>query len=266
MFIANITATYYSREQVWSTPYNVVFGEPFPDASLVVPFGCGALVLLDKDDRSKFQTRCALLIFIHYATSHPLYTYAFFSPRTKRVLYRQDAIFLVTTFPMRAARHNSGLTADGEPLVAVRSPLVPLLPDDSVSEFSFARWQSGDSLPDYEDHTTGVPFIDDPNFSRPATPALPLGWPHRYPHHPSFGPQSTVLVPVPPLFSSSSDTVIPLAPDALSVSGGDEDVSDFREVSPVVPDVTAPCAPVMSDVASSIDTLMEPDVRSDEDC
>jgi hypothetical protein len=52
VFISNITATYYSREKVWSTPYTLVFGEPFPDASLVVPFGCGALVLLDRDDRA----------------------------------------------------------------------------------------------------------------------------------------------------------------------------------------------------------------------
>jgi hypothetical protein len=82
VFVANITATYYSREWIWSTPYTLLFGEPFPDASVVVPFGCGALIL-DKEDREKFKTRCALLIFIHYATPHPLYTYAFFSPRTK---------------------------------------------------------------------------------------------------------------------------------------------------------------------------------------
>ncbi len=77
------------------TPYTVVFGEPFPDASIVVPFGWGALILLDKADRAKFQSRCALMIFIHYATSHPTYTYSFYSPRTKKVLFRQDAIFLV---------------------------------------------------------------------------------------------------------------------------------------------------------------------------
>jgi hypothetical protein len=78
VFVANITATYYSREKIWFTPYTLLFGEPFPDASVVVPFGCGALILLDKSDRAKFQTRCALMIFIHYATSHPVYTYAFY--------------------------------------------------------------------------------------------------------------------------------------------------------------------------------------------
>jgi hypothetical protein len=93
VFVANIAATYYSREKIWSTPYTRLYGEPFPDASIVVPFGCGALILLDKEDRKNFQTRCALMIFVHYATSHPLYTYAFISPRSKRVIYRQDAIF-----------------------------------------------------------------------------------------------------------------------------------------------------------------------------
>ena len=202
VFISNITATYYSREQVWSTPYTLVFGEPFPDASVVVPFGCGALVLLDKDDRAKFQTRCALLIFIHYATSHPLYTYAFFSPRTKRVLFRQDAIFLVTTFPMRQARVNAGLPADGEALVAIRSPLAPAIPDPET-DMSFRHWQAGDLLPAYDDHVHGIPLVDDLAFDRLDTPALPTDWPRRYPHHPSFGSQSTVPVPVPPLFPSS---------------------------------------------------------------
>jgi hypothetical protein len=55
VFLANILATYYSREKIWSTPYTCMFGEPFPDASIVVPFGCGALILLDKADRDKFR-------------------------------------------------------------------------------------------------------------------------------------------------------------------------------------------------------------------
>jgi hypothetical protein len=167
VFICNITATYYSREQVWSTPYTLVFGEPFPDASIVVPFGCGALILLDKDNCAKFQTRCALMIFIiHYATSHPIYTYAFYSPRTKQVLYRQDAIFLVTYFPMRLARTASGLPATGEPLFAVRSPLGPHASDD---DFSFQRWAFGDSLPDHVDHVTGVPLDDNASTRLPTT-------------------------------------------------------------------------------------------------
>jgi hypothetical protein len=98
VFVNNITAKYYRKQDMWSTPYHVVHGEAFADSSIVVPFGCGALVLRDSDDRPKFVTRCTLMIFIHYADEHPLFTYAFFSPRTKRVLYRQDAIFLPTLF------------------------------------------------------------------------------------------------------------------------------------------------------------------------
>jgi hypothetical protein len=239
VFVSNITATYYSREQVWSTPYTLVYVEPFPDASIVVPFGCGALVLLDKADRAKFLTRCALLLFIHYATSHPLYTYAFYSPRTKRVLYRQDAIFLVNTFPMRNARVTTGLSGDGKSLVAVRSSLASTSSDHD-SEFSFANWRAGDLLPDYVDHATGVPLVDDPNFTRCDTPALPSDWPCRCPHHPSFGPHSTVPVPVSPRFpsfstlpSSPPESPIPLAPEGAPPSHADGGCDGMDSVSGV---------------------------------
>jgi hypothetical protein len=92
VFINNITASFYSMENAWATPYELTYNEPFPDASIVIPFGCGVLVLLTEEERGKFQSRCALMIFIHYANQHPLYTYAVYSPRTKRVLYRQDCI------------------------------------------------------------------------------------------------------------------------------------------------------------------------------
>ncbi len=79
------------------------------------------------------------MIFMHYAMSHPLYTYAFVSPRTKRVIHRQDAIFLVTTtFPMRAARLGSGLPASGEPLVTFRSSFASAMA--SEDEMSFQDW------------------------------------------------------------------------------------------------------------------------------
>jgi hypothetical protein len=170
----------------------------------VVPFGCGALVLLDKDDRAKFQSRCALLVFIHYATTHPLYTYAFYSPRTKRVLYRQDAIFLVTTFPLRHARVNAGMPASGEPVVAFRSPLASI--SDSPDASSFHLWKAGDALPFYDDHVTGVALVEDPNSSRLDLPDFHPDWPWRYPYHPSFGPRSTVSVPLPATLSSDSSS------------------------------------------------------------
>jgi hypothetical protein len=59
VFIYNITASYFSRQKVWTTPYEVIHGEPFPDASIVVPFGCAALILLDVVAREKFKCRCS---------------------------------------------------------------------------------------------------------------------------------------------------------------------------------------------------------------
>ena len=112
-FINNITATHYRKEGIWGTPWELQHGEPFPDSSIVVPFGCGALVMLTRDEREKFRATCAMMIFVHYALDHPLYTYAFFSPRTKRVIFRQDVIFLPSTFPMREARTRVGMIHDG---------------------------------------------------------------------------------------------------------------------------------------------------------
>ncbi len=117
VFTNNIAAKHYKKRDAWATPHHAVHEEAFPDSSTVVPFGCGALILRDPDDRPQFETRCTLMIFVHYADDHPLFIYAFFSPRTKRVLYRQDAIFLTTLFPMRAAREASGLNAAGDKLV-----------------------------------------------------------------------------------------------------------------------------------------------------
>jgi hypothetical protein len=107
-FINNITATLYSKTGVWATPYELVHGERFPDAFVVVPFGCGALILLDEDEQAKFQSRRVLMIFMHYADRHPLFTYAFYSPKTKRIVFRQDCIFLPTVFPMRHTRSQAG--------------------------------------------------------------------------------------------------------------------------------------------------------------
>ncbi len=76
VFINNITAAYYREEETWATPYEFIHNEPFMDSSIVVPFGCGVLVLLTEDERGKFHSRCALMIFVHYANQHPLYTYA----------------------------------------------------------------------------------------------------------------------------------------------------------------------------------------------
>ncbi len=47
VFVDHIMAT-YSVQKVWAAPYELLHGEPFPDASIIVPFGCGVLVLLPK--------------------------------------------------------------------------------------------------------------------------------------------------------------------------------------------------------------------------
>ena len=87
-FINNITASFYSVEKIWAQPCQLVHGEPFPDSSIVMPWGCGVLVMLTKDETTKFKSRCALMIFVHYAVQHPLYTRAVYSPKTKRVVHR----------------------------------------------------------------------------------------------------------------------------------------------------------------------------------
>ncbi len=88
----------------------------------MVPFGCGVLVRLKDEEQSKFHPKCALMIFIHYATQHPLYTYAVYSPQTKRVLFRQDCIFLTNLFPMRTARTKNGLGIEEDVIIPYRSP------------------------------------------------------------------------------------------------------------------------------------------------
>jgi hypothetical protein len=206
VFVNNIAAKFYTFKNVWAQPYQAVHGEVFADSSIVVPFGCGALILRDSDDRPKFRTKCSLMIFIHYADEHPMFTYAFFSPRTKRVLYRQDAIFLPTLFPMRVARQLSGMDVQGEALVTFRSPTS--LRDGSPPEFSFGNWSDADSLPDYEDDVTGFslgapsgPLVHAPR----EIPELPV----HIPNHPSF-PLSSVLVPIP-----ASSALVPRAPEGI---------------------------------------------------
>lgn len=194
-FINNITATFYKREQIWATPWEVLHGEPFPDASIVVPFGCGALIMLTKDEREKFKATCAMVVFVHYALDHPLYTYAFFSPRTKRILFRQDCIMLPETFPMREARTRVGLIPDGEILVTYRPK--DMMQKKEEGETSFGLWKEEDSLPDYQDHITGYTMASPQDETSSQTQEKPSSWPRQRPSHPSFGPPSVVEVPKP---------------------------------------------------------------------
>jgi hypothetical protein len=196
-FINNISATYYSKEKVWAVPYELTHGEPFQDVSIVLPFGCAALILLEKEERKKFQSTFAMVLFIHYAQDHPLYTYAFFSPRTKRVLFRQDCIFLPEIFPMREARAKGGLVSDGENLMVYRPrPMRDSPPRGSLDEDEavFAAWTDEDPLPTYKDDVTGHNLISPDDDTLLEVEEKPEDWPSYLPSHPSFRPASSVPV------------------------------------------------------------------------
>lgn len=196
VFINNITAAFYSSENLWATPYEVVHNEPFMDSSIVVPFGCGVLVLLTEAEMGKFQSRCALMIFVHYANQHPLYTYAVYSPRTKRVLYRQDCIFLTNLFPMRSVRSKESLSIDGDVIIPYRSP--EAVRGGSDLDLSFRDWSEQQPLPQYQDHVTGF-NLSQPRMTRKTTAPKPTDYPYVQPNNPSFGPPSVVKVPYQPL-------------------------------------------------------------------
>jgi hypothetical protein len=51
VFVDRIMASYYSPQQIWATFYELIHGELYSDASIVVPFGCGVLVLLTEKER-----------------------------------------------------------------------------------------------------------------------------------------------------------------------------------------------------------------------
>jgi hypothetical protein len=204
VFINNITASFYSVENTWATPYELTFNEPFQDSSIIVPFCCGVLVLLTDEERGKFQSRCALTIFIHYANQRPLYTYAVYSPGTKRVLYRQDCIFLTNLFPMRHARATEGLCVDGEMIIPYWSP--ESVRTGSMEELSFKDWDIQQPIPEYQDHISGhhLQQPDHPMF--PTDESKPLGYPTVQPNDSRFGPPSVVKVPYQAAVTSGDQT------------------------------------------------------------
>jgi hypothetical protein len=177
-------ASYYSVQEAWATPYELVHDELFPDASIVVPFGCGVLDFLEKADRAKFKSRCALMLFVHYADDHPLYTYAVYSPLTKRVLKRQYCIFLPKLFPMRIARSSAGMSPDGEPLIPMRSPFG--IREGGDPDLFFAEWQ--------ESEGSSLTRPRDQEMLQVNPGAIDGMIPHHRPFHPSFDEKSVVVV------------------------------------------------------------------------
>jgi hypothetical protein len=134
-----------------------------------------------------------MMIFVHYSDERPLFTYAVYSPRTKRVLHRQDVIFLTSIFPMRVARTASRLSSMGDDLKVFCSPLSML--DECPAELSFGTWEVGDALPDFDDDIAGF-GVSRPYESYVAVPDELPGVPVHNPSHPSF-PDSLVMVPLP---------------------------------------------------------------------
>ena len=191
VFIYNITAGWYSVEQVWATPYELLYGEPFPDSSIVVPWGCGALILLTKDERKKFGSRCALVVFTHYATQHPTYTYGFWSPRTGREIFRRDAIFLVDVFPLRWG--NEPGCKDG----AMVTPCACERAAGSIrgTDDDFPEW-AGPTLPSFVNLTIGKGSEDSAETPADFPPSRHISGDSALPAHASFG-VSAVQVPLP---------------------------------------------------------------------
>ncbi len=132
------------------------------------------------------------MIFVHYSDDHPLFTFAVYSPRTKRVLHRQDVIFLTSVFPMRSARVASGLGPDGDTLTVFRSPTSVL--HGCPPELSFGNWCAPDSLPEYDDEVSGF-GLSPPYEGLVDVPEALEGVPVHNPSHTSF-PPSSVLVPI----------------------------------------------------------------------
>ena len=233
-FINNITARWFSQEKIWAQPYQLIHGEAFPDSSIVMPWGCGALVMLTPDELSKFKSRCALMIFVHYAIQHPLYTYAMYSPRTKRIVYRQDYIFLTDVFPMRDARFAAKLPIDGDLLSASRWTRSPTsISSLAPSAESFGTWD-GATLPDFDNHLDQP--IEDPGDSPVPIPiARSSDWPTQRPDHPLFG-ESMIDVPFPPLLRPIDNTTpIPTSssinPSSTSVSSVTTPAGNDNEMS-----------------------------------
>ena len=181
-FISNITATFYSTPGVWATPYELVHGRGFRMLRLWSLLGALPLFFYEQ---AKFKSRCVLMLFMHYADQHPLFTYAFYWPKTKRIVFRQDCIFLPTVFPMRHARSDAGQTPDGEPLVTYRSPGIMR---DGPSEVSFHDWAETDPLPPYDDDVSGFELFSSGCFPEEVVEPRPEDHPGHCPDQPGFAP------------------------------------------------------------------------------
>jgi hypothetical protein len=133
------------------------------------------------------------MIFMHYADRHPLFTYAFYPPKTKRVVFRQDCIFLSTLFPMRHACFQVGMNPNRKRLVTYRSPGIMR---DGPQAVSFQDWSEADPLPSFDDDVSGFELYSPGCFPEAVATQRPEDHPRYCPDRHEFEP-SFVRVPAP---------------------------------------------------------------------
>jgi len=155
-FIDRITAHWYADLAAFSTPYFRVYGQHYPDSSVVQPWGCAALVLRVGGAAHKFKIRTFKMVFVSYAPQHPTYTYGFLNCKTGRTSHSQDAIFLRNEFPFRDARIRMGSAPAGDtlrPRILARSPYAHMAPRDLCFD-----WPGGPTLPSVDEDLSLLPL------------------------------------------------------------------------------------------------------------
>ncbi len=100
---------------------------------------------------------------------------------------------MTSLFPMRKARQASGLVADGERLIAFRSP--SSIRDNCDLDLSFGDWGSTDPLPEFENAMETVFDRSPPTGTLVHPPAARGDLPSRFPDHPD-NPPSGVSIPI----------------------------------------------------------------------
>jgi hypothetical protein len=95
-FVDRTSAHWYEDISAHSTPYFRIYGQHFPDAGVLKPWGCAALVLLPGDLLSKFKPRTVKMVFVSYAPQYPTYTYGFLNCTTGRVSPTLRTLFFYT--------------------------------------------------------------------------------------------------------------------------------------------------------------------------
>jgi hypothetical protein len=184
-----------------------------------------------------------------------------YSPRTKRVLHRQDVIFLPTVFPMRMARVESGLGPEGDVLQVFRFPASLL--DGCDPDLSFGTWQPKDSLPDYDNDISGFPLVS-PYEDLVEIPEALEGVPVYNPVHSSF-PPSSVLVPIPavPISPCADELIVDFqSPTAvggvLSPPSASESGSSANGAAPVAAGLAPSAEPGLDNPKELVDDLRAP--------